>query len=464
MTTKAKYGSLGVVLVVLVLAIAGALFWFLSQKKTTITVLGEKLNTTSAMESIVNEYEKERHGTIHVKFVTEDYVTMDRLASDDLANKTAVYDLILQYNTALYTYVREKYVYTLQDLEDPNTEGRLRLPEMSNDVRRLENDLFPRTWREVGFYKDSNGKYAPVAIPFSANTMLLCYNKRLFNDPRHRAAYEAKYHEPLAPPRTWRQFENIAQYFQNPPYSYGLVMQGDKYWIYYEWVNFAFGMGGGVMQKDYGWDTDATTPLILTKPETIDATNLYQRLLRYNASGDFFNTDNYKQRDRMKKGDVAMAIMWSDVLYDFVQSSEPGKLDDRFGFEPIPGEKSLLAGGSFYINRNSKHVKEVEDFMLWLTEPSQQAKLLSRGLCSPSRGAYDDPQAKALPYVDALHRSLERGVYMMEAGPDADAIEVKISDELQRMFREKLTAQHVLTETEQDVDATRREIFRQLKK
>lgn len=430
-----------------------------------ITVLGEKLSTTDAIQELVKDFEQSTGGKIKVKFVTADYVTMSRKAMDDLANKTAVYDIILEYNTALASYVQNNYVLTLEELKSPSFANRLG-SEIQNRLNNIDQfDLMEKAWKEIGWYKTKDGKYQPVALPFAANTMLLCYNKSLFNDPVHKERYEATYREPLAVPTTWIQFENIAKYFSSQPRLYGIVLQGAApYWIYFEWANLAFSMGGGVMRKPHGWDTDEKTPLLLTDSETVKATQLYARLRQYNASGDFFGTDNYIQRDRMKQGDVAMAIMWSDLLFDFVQGKERNSLDDRFAFAPIPGDKSMLAGGSAYINRRTKRPKEAVEFILWLLKPDVQAKLLARGLSSPVRTAYNDPEVKKLPYVDALRTSLGRGAYMLEAGPDADAIEVKLSNALQRMFKQKLEPEYVLQEVEQEIEVTRKNIFDELSK
>lgn len=104
---------------------------------------------------------------------------------------------------------------------------------------------------------------------------------------------------------------------------------------------------------------------------------------------------------------------------------------------------------------------------------SNQVKLLRLGLCSPRKSAYEDPDVlRDIPYVPALKQSLERGVYMLEAGPDADAIIVVISDTLQDLWQRQREADATLTRktiekalrsAEQEITVQRREIFRQLR-
>jgi ABC-type glycerol-3-phosphate transport system substrate-binding protein len=152
--------------------------------------------------------------------------------------------------------------------------------------------------------------------------------------------------------------------------------------------------------------------------------------------------------------------MWSDYVYDLVRHD--GKADDRFGFAPIPGNKSMLAGGIYYINRKSKHPKEAIDYVINVMQQKNQVEHMKRGLCSALKTAYDDPEVQGLPYTDALRQSLERGVYMVEAGPDADAISEIITQYLQRMWRNEIAAEEGLKSAKRDIQAKRAEIYQNL--
>src|SRR5260221_11694964 len=109
------------------------------------------------------------------------------------------------------------------------------------------------------------------------------------------------------------------------------------------------------MQKSRGWEGDEHTPLLLTDPKTIAATTFYLSLKQFTA-GDFFSVGANEQRELLRSGRVAMGILWSDYAYGLV--SDAHRHDDQFGFVPRPGDISMLAGGSFFVNRRSRHIRD----------------------------------------------------------------------------------------------------------
>jgi multiple sugar transport system substrate-binding protein len=51
------------------------------------------------------------------------------------------------------------------------------------------------------------------AMPLLGESLLCCYRSDWLADPKHQAAFAAKYQRPLEPPATWEQFADIAEYF-----------------------------------------------------------------------------------------------------------------------------------------------------------------------------------------------------------------------------------------------------------
>lgn len=426
--------------------------------RPNLTILAEDIPTAHAIKKLVEEIQENDDLNYQAEFVLEPYGKMIQKANQDLASGTGVYDIILQYNTALATYVPKDWVYTLADIRSMFGN------QLRNGRFPFENGLFQASWEEVGWYRQRLGggmEDVPVAIPFAANTMFLAYNKELLGEPAAQERYREVYGTDLKPPTTWDDFYTIAEFFTDTEAgTWGLVLQGAPYFIYYEWANIAFSMGGGVMRKERGWQSDETTPLIISTPMTVNATKFYRSLSEFDASEDFFSTDAVVQRERFREGDVALALLWSDVAWDLVAS---GKFTERqaFGFVPIPGDVSMLAGGSYYINKQSRHPRAAMQLILDQLKPANQVKLMQNGLCSPVRSVYDEPGViEHVPYADALKASLDRGVYMLEAGPDADAIIESLSDALQSLFRNpEMNVGDVLTNTEGEIAVQRRRIY-----
>jgi ABC-type glycerol-3-phosphate transport system substrate-binding protein len=445
-----------VVLVLGVAVLAGAAFvWWMKPKPipdVTIRIVGEASSNLNAMikSGVAHDFEREQH--VKVQFVPQTFEQLQKSADEDLQAGTGTYDIILNYNFSLAPYVRNGWVLPFDSLK--------MLAGNPSVWDAIESDLIDKAWREVGYFRATTGPGAqaqPVGYPFATNTMLLCYNRALFADSARRERYQHLFHESLEPPRDWAHFERLAKFFTDSQ-THGVVLQGGSGgWLYYEWTNFAFGNGGGVMRKTWGWEGDDRTPLLLTTPQTIEATQLYMRLKPYNLSNDFFSTGALEQRELLGHGKVAMALLWSDYAYGLLYDKE--QHDDDFGFAPIPGDRSMLAGGAFYVNDHSKYKREAAKFIQYVLQRPQQVRMMRVGLASPLRSAYDDSIVRQLPYSSALHRSLERGVYMLEAGSDADAVLQVLTTHLQRMWRGTEAVDRGLAAAAGEIDMQRRHIY-----
>lgn len=425
------------------------------EKQLTITIIGENASNLRALESLKEDYEKRNN--IEINFLAFSFDEAFNKANQDFANRTGLYDIVMQYNFSLSSFVRNKYIASIEELTQD-------IPKSKLD---FENDLFLDAWKEVGFYysnpNDPEEGIVKVGYPFATNTMLLAYNKELFDNELFKKDYKAKFNEELAPPKTWEDYRNIAEFFTKPKENiYGVCLQGATgSWLYYEWCNFLFGMGGKVMDKERGWEGDINTPILLDSKEAIKAAEFYKGLKPYNK-GDFFSIGAYEQLNLMKEGNVAMVIMWSDLAYDLIIQSDGG-FDGRFGFAPIPGNVSGLAGGSFFINQYSKNKTECINYIVDVLQTHKQVELLKKGLCSANIKAYEDETVKnTIPFAEALKESLERGIYMFEAGPDADLISNRITKYLQMIWRDAISVEEGMMKLNEEVEKDRAILYRNI--
>jgi len=434
---------------VLAVLVGAALFLWNRQPvvriQHTLNVLGEDTGTLAAIEAVKGRFEAATG--IKVNCIKETFEALQQKASTDLSSGSGLYDII-----SLASYSRNGWVYSLSELKTLE-------PSLADEA--LERDLFPETWHEVGFFTINPAK-GPEAVgyPFAANTMLLVYNKSLFERPAEQQAYRKRYRRELAPPKDWVAFREVAEFFTRPKEDqFGLVLQGASGgWLYYEWVNFAYSMGGGVMKKERGWQGDASTPLILGSPETQKATQFYVDLRPF-SQGDFFSTGQNEQGELMRGGRAAMAIMWSDTLFAMLRAAP----SQEFGFAPIPGGRSQIGGGSFYVNRHSKEPRLAAQFIHFLLQTDTQTELLQLGLCPPRRSAFQDAAASKVPYAKALQEALENAVYMAEAGPDSDLVQETVTAAVQKIARGAGDTATVLKAAQTDLEKKRSEIFAAVK-
>ena len=446
--------------------IVAALISGCGKSSKEIVILGEDSANINAMEQLRASFEST--GTTKLRFEKVSFDDAETKALQDFFNKTGNYDIVLQYNFLLSSFVRNEYVSPLAELKKG----------VSAEDLAFENDIFPVGWKEVGYYYKKpfspDSEIEPIGYPFALNTMLLVYNKKMFADPQAKLAYADRHNgQALEPPRSWEDLQSVAEFFttnKSPGdrslQTYGIVLEGAADgWLYYEWMNFLFGQNGQLMNKQFGWMGGGNTPVLVDSPAAIAAAKAYLSLRAYNA-GDFFTTKPEQQIERLMSGKVAMAIMWSDYIPDLIQLSKPEDKRDStandFGFAPIPGNVSMLAGGSFFVNKNSKNKDEAFRYIIHLMQKKSQVELAKKGLASPLDSVYDDPGVKSLPYAAALRASLRRGVYMNEAGPEANAIRSVIEKYIQAAWKNEIDVEVALRKAKAEIEASRDKVYYQL--
>lgn len=423
-----------------------------NNKETKITIIGENSSSIQSMQSLQKDYETK--SGIKLDFKPNSFEDAFNKSNQDFANKTGLYDVVLQYNFSLSSFVRNNYVYNLNELKAGN----------SNANYDFEKDIYPNVWKEVGYYyknpkSPNDSETEVISYPFAANTMLLVYNKDLFNDPQQQKNYLAKYGTELKIPADLQTFRQVAEFFTQPDKGLkGVCLQGSTGgWLYYEWCSFLQGFGGKVLDKNQGWQGNASTPVLLADDKGVTATEYYKSLKPFNA-GNFTTTDGVEQRNIIKEGKVAMGIIWSDYTWGLIDKGN-GKLDERFGFAPTPGNKSMIAGGAYFINRQTKQKKESFDYITWLMQKETQVKMIQQGLCAPTKSAYDAPVAQKIPYVPALKQSLLRAEYMLEAGPDADLINNVITTYIQKIWNNEISVKEGLDAAKNQIEKERKPLF-----
>ncbi len=418
------------------------------RQQATIVIIGEDSSNLQAMEALKGSFEQQHH--VSVKFVRDPFDIALQKANQDLANKTGQYDIICQYAASLAPYINNNYVYTLDDME--------KFVPPSEVSRTFESDFFPGVWRETGFFRRPGSKnLIRVSYPFAATTMMLVYNKRLFNHPDLKHQFQARFNRELLPPKTWTDYLLMAEFFTDRQHGrYGVVMEGAPGgFLYWEWCNYAYGMGGGVMKKQAGWEGDENTPILLDSKENVAATKLFVALKKYNA-GDFFSVGSSEKREIFLTKDVAMSIMWSDYIPAMLKHPKASEI----GFTTIPGEKSMLGGATFFLNKSSKHPQEATRYILSLMQSNIQVQLMTRGLGSPFKSVYASEEVRKIPFSNALLQSLERGVYMIEAGSDSQLVQDVITDRIQEMWRGSIQVDEGLRSAKKEIETKRKLLFK----
>lgn len=402
-----------------------------------VVVFGEDSSNLQAYASLKDDFLTA--SGIAVTFEGTTFEQSIQKADADFRSGSGNFDIVLQYNFSLAPYVKNRYVAEITNVFSSSV----------LESSQVNTGMFDNALKETCYYySDPSNTKSPAkqfGFPFAANTMLLVYNRALFDDEGLKQAYKAKTGKDLAPPADWPAYLEVAEFFAQARTGLkGVCMQGSSGgWLYYEMCNYLFSMGTGTSSKRYGWEQNAS--MTIATPENEEVLRFCKRL-HATTAGDFFTTDASRQRDIMLQGQTAMALMWSDYVQPLAASKDP-----LFGFAPIPGKVSGLAGGAFYINRKSRQMKPASDFVLYSLNPKNQEKLIDKGLCSAMKSAYTEEVMTRVPYARALRDSLERGIFMFEAGTDAEIINSAITTWVQKFIRGECSEKEALNNAKQEV-------------
>jgi len=389
-----------------------------------LRVIGEAVSTIDAVEAAAKEYSAKTG----IQIVVEKYEFETALQKStlDLTSKTGQYDIILQYAAALGKFARQGHIFKMETLTHS-------LPPSAWGKFKPAKDLFPNVWNELSWYDSTCYGY-----PFAANTMYMWYRKDLLTAPAEKSAFRTRFGYDLKAPETWQQYRDIAEFFTRPSEGlYGTAIQGKRHpAVWYEWLNFSFSFGGGVMDKKHGWEYG---PIVVNSPENIQATKFYKSLLAFSPPG----ATNYTWDDAltsMQQGKIALAVMWSDAVAG-LEDPKSSRVAGKMGYAPLPagprGSMAQIAGGSYFVSRYSKHPGESIKFILWLMQPENQVKQQLHGGSSAAQDTYLNVDVSKIPYTQAQLESLKRARYMTDSVPETD----QISDILQVNLSEILTGQ-----------------------
>jgi multiple sugar transport system substrate-binding protein len=381
----------------------------------TLRIEADAVSATDAMEKSAAVFTRETGFQVVVeKF---GYKSSMEKAVEDLASQEGHYDIVIQNNDALGKFASQGSILSIDELE-----------KMSGVRADFESDLFPHAWQGLSWYKGVRYGY-----PLAANTMFVLYRKDLLDSFEEKRVFHAHYGYDLVAPQDWKQYRDLAEFFTRANQKfYGTLIQGKRFpAVWFEWLNFAFSFGGGVMEKEHSWEYG---PVIINSPDTIAATDYYKSLKQFSPPG----VTNFTWDDavaQMRDGHIFMCLLWSDALFHVVDA-KVSTVVGKIGYAPLPsgkaGRVAQIAGSTYMVSRNSKHPKEAFQFELWMLRRDNQIQQELAGGASARKSVFQDPRVLQLPYALADAQSLAVARNMIDTSPEssliADTIETAISD------------------------------------
>ena len=277
-------------------------------------------------------------------------------------------------------------------------------------------------------------------LPYDGDCINLYYRKDIFANEAYRKKFKARFGYELQPPKTWKQYEEIASFFNGWDWDgdgkiehgfSGSRVKGDVTLL--QFFTQAAAYAKHPDDPAYYFDPDTMKPRI-DSPAFVRALEEYVRMMDYGPEG-MANFAGHDVRNTFAAGEVAMAVDWAD-LGIYAVNSPVSVVQDKVGYAQIPGSdevynhrsgvwekrynqvSSISGNWMFLVNKKSRNKKLAFEFAAHMTSPKLTKKLTATcgNAVNPSRFShFKDPESwqqsgfsteSASRYLEEITKSL----------------------------------------------------------
>ena len=203
-----------------------------------------------------------------------------------------------------------------------------------------------------------------VQMPRHLDTSNTYYRTDLFNDPKNKAAFKAKYGYELRPPKTWDEVYDMAEFLNNPPEVYGTQFTGKEEAFTGRFYEILLANGGALF--DPAWKP------VFNSPIGVKTLNYFKKLYQNGLVPP--GVVNYVWDDVAKNfatGKIAFHLDWGG-WYPWYRDPEASKVAEVFDYAPMPKGDSGMAvhwNGchSFSVLNTSKNIEAAVSLVKYIT-------------------------------------------------------------------------------------------------
>ncbi len=251
---------------------------------------------------------------------------------------------------------------------------------------------------------------AVAAVPADFDAAMLFLRGDLLQDPARQAAYLEQFGRPLAPPRSWDEYERQVQFFDDPEHGFHGALEPRERatgWMY--WLPRYLVQREPVMPL---FDDDMH-PLI-DSPEGIEATRSYLATIPYSPPGVTGEHSDYSYTLPMfLQGSGYSTII--TIAAAKLAGSGASKIRGRVTTVPVPGVELqggrilrrpvIMYGNNLVIPRTARHKELALLYAMWLTDVdvSTRSVGVTGGFADPYRRHHLlDPRVRSVYGEQAL--------------------------------------------------------------
>jgi multiple sugar transport system substrate-binding protein len=231
------------------------------------------------------------------------------------------------------------------------------------------------------------------ALPAMADAVGWTYRKDWFARPELRVEFKKKYGRDLAPPKTYAELKQIAEFFQGRKID-GKTVYGA--YIFTERGSEGITMGVTNVLYDWGFEYDDPknphhTEGFVNSPGAVAGLEFYQSLYKCCTAPGMSNAYMTEGLDAFKSGQVAMQMNWF-AFFPGLYKSMGG---DKIGFFSNPtgpkGHYTQLGGQGISVVAFSDHKDDALQYIKWFAQKEVQQKWWELGGYSALKAVVQAP-------------------------------------------------------------------------
>ncbi|MBX2806643.1 MAG: extracellular solute-binding protein [Hyphomicrobiales bacterium] len=263
------------------------------------------------------------------------------------------------------------------------------------------DDFLPATVRAYSTWPKGEPNY--YALPAMGDALGWVYRKDWFENPDIQAAFKEKTGRDLAPPATWTELKEVAEFFQ------GREIDGKKVYgvsIFTERGSEGITMGATAALYSWGFKYENTPgkydmDSAVNSPESVEALEFYKSLYECCVPPGYSDAYMVANLDAYKSGQVAMMMNWFAFWPGLAKDENVG--GDKTGFFVNPKqnvEASTLGGQGISVVSYSEKKDLALQYIKWFAKPEVQKKWWSLGGYSCHNSVLNDPDfASTAPFA-----------------------------------------------------------------
>jgi multiple sugar transport system substrate-binding protein len=295
-----------------------------------------------------------------------------------------------------------------------------------------------------GAYKGVN-----FGLPVNGNVYMYVYRADLFNDPKEKTAFKAKYNYELATPKSTDQMRDVAEFFTRPPRMYGFApftKMSEGTTVEAIWVLNTFGVS----------ILDDKLQVVMNEQQATKAFEFYNSMMKFAPPG----STSWHHSERMaaySKGMLAQIMTWPSYVKDLENPDKSMVVGKNAYAEPPAaqgGKPSAVAGTwTVAIPKTAKSKALAAEFAYWWASSSFGKTIVAQGMNPARKDLLTNPElVKTNPWFPGVLANFQ-GAVVRPRFPEYKQISDVISLHFTKMISSQATPAEAAKGIKSDVES-----------